>query len=431
MSCCECKIHSIASKGKKGCLNKQQLKILFDDTNLPQPNHEKTVGTQTTQYCLCKYSAKCSINIDSLDITLFYAIVQHCCPSTMNFAWRKSVKDVRNFLAHVGNGQVTKLDFQTHWLSLELATYGFAEELGNKCLKMFKKNVSLIKSSSIEGLKITLKETRDQLCKTLNHLNGFKPLCTDVAESKNILQSMQTQQLEQNMNMMKTDNKLEKMESLLLGILANQRMDKLNSSVSVYDSEESIRSDEIKSTSSSSVSLQCKITSSVLDEDKALKQITKDENEKDEKQFEVKSAEKKCLLLHLQSSREIFRSVESLWYAINSLLKRIVKAGEIDTSVENAMSIKLALTSPVTDEERNVIRAMLSKYGDLNEKYIVNQSQTSDEVDLAIKTEYVLKTEGGITPSFFKVQTQVADRTDSTPFKRVKMETDEEKYGIF
>lgn len=109
--------------------------------------------------------------------------------------------------------------------------------------------------------------------------------------------------------------------------------------------------------------MQCEIKSSVLDEDKALKQITKDENEKDEKQFEVKSAEKKCLLLHLQSSREIFRSVESLWYAINSLLKRIVQAGEIDTSVENTMSIKLALTSPVTDGKHHL------KYRSKNEYY--------------------------------------------------------------
>lgn len=109
--------------------------------------------------------------------------------------------------------------------------------------------------------------------------------------------------------------------------------------------------------------MQCKITSSILDEDKALKQITKDKNEKDEKQFEVKSAEKKCLLLHLQSSRGIFRSVESLWYAINSLLKRIVKAGEIDTSVENTMNIKLALTSPVTDGKHHL------KYRSKNEYY--------------------------------------------------------------
>lgn len=95
--------------------------------------------------------------------------------------------------------------------------------------------------------------------------------------------------------------------------------------------------------------MQCEIESSVLDEDTALKQITNVENETDKKQFEVKSAEKKCLLLHLQSSREIFKSVESLWYAINSLLDRIVKAGEVDTSVESTMSLKLTLTSPVTE----------------------------------------------------------------------------------
>lgn len=53
-----------------------------------------------------------------------------------------------------------------------------------------------------------------QFFQTLNHLNGFKPLYTDVAESKTILQSMQTQQSEQNM---RVDNKLEEMNSLLLG----------------------------------------------------------------------------------------------------------------------------------------------------------------------------------------------------------------------
>lgn len=43
--------------------------------------------------------------------------------------------------------------------------------------------------------------------------------------------------------------------------------------------------------------------------------------------------------------------------------------------------------------------AMLSIYGDLNEKHILNQTQSSDEANFAIKTEYISKTEGGKKPS--------------------------------
>lgn len=167
ISCCECSVHSLASKGKRGTLESKQLKLLFDDTSLPQANHEKTIGTKITQYCLCKYSSKCSIDIDSLDITLFYAIVQHCCPMTMNFSWRKNIKDVRNFLAHHGNGQVGKSDFEKKWKLLEMATLGFASELGSKCLRMFTKEIAQIKSCSIEILKEILKESNDSLIKVV------------------------------------------------------------------------------------------------------------------------------------------------------------------------------------------------------------------------------------------------------------------------
>lgn len=38
---------------------------------------------------------------------------------------------------------------------------------------------------------------------------------------------------------------------------------------------------------------------------------------------------------------------------------------------------------------------MLSKYGDLNEKHIWNQTESNDEANFAIKTEYISKKEGG------------------------------------
>lgn len=52
-------------------------------------------------------------------------------------------------------------------------------------------------------------------------------------------------------------------------------------------------------------------------------------------------------------------------------------------------------------EERKVICAMLLKYGDLNEKHMLNQTRSSEEVNFAIKTEYISKTEEGLVPRMF------------------------------
>ncbi|CAC5416695.1 unnamed protein product [Mytilus coruscus] len=145
------------------------------------------MGSKILQHCLCKFSAKGSVTVDELDITLFYDVVQHCCPSKMNFMWRKNIKDVRNFLAHIPNGQVNNTDFEDNWKTLTNATLGFAREIGNKCKKMFQENISEIKNSSIEVLKEKLKKSNEDLIKVVLflHLMSSKDLHTNVRDTSN------------------------------------------------------------------------------------------------------------------------------------------------------------------------------------------------------------------------------------------------------
>lgn len=124
--CCKCMTASLASTRKRGCLHLQQFDKLYDNSGLPQPKHENMMGSKIFQHCLCKFSAKGTVTVDELDITLFYDVVQHCCPNKMNFMWRKNIKDVRNFLAHIPNGQVNNTDFEDNWKTLTNATLGFA-----------------------------------------------------------------------------------------------------------------------------------------------------------------------------------------------------------------------------------------------------------------------------------------------------------------
>lgn len=158
IACCECGTCSLASSSKKGCLVQRQFDMLYDNSHLPEPSHENMLGSNV-QYCLCKYSAKRSLTVSVLDITLFYSIVQHLCPSKMKFVWCKSIKDVRNWLAHIGDGMVNEADFEDRWNTLKTATLGLAAEMGSICEQLFEDEISRIQDSSSDQLKEMLKKS--------------------------------------------------------------------------------------------------------------------------------------------------------------------------------------------------------------------------------------------------------------------------------
>lgn len=145
--CCKCINVSLASAMKTGVLLSRQFEMLYDNSGLPQPDHEQLTGSRIIQFCLCKYSAKCSIKVTDLDFNTFNLIIQHCCPSRMNFIWLKNIKEIRNYLAHRPS-QITKELFQEHWKTLETTTLGFACEIGEVCKEMFRAEISRIRYSS-------------------------------------------------------------------------------------------------------------------------------------------------------------------------------------------------------------------------------------------------------------------------------------------
>lgn len=97
------------------------------------------------------------------------------------------------------------------------------------------------------------------------------------------------------------------------------------------------------------ISLECEVESPVLDESQATHQLTNTKCSSRESLFEIQTVENKCLMLKLASHRKIFKNEESLRYAIISLIKQIVEAGEIYTYYKSTMEMKLTITSPITD----------------------------------------------------------------------------------
>jgi len=164
VSCCECRNGSIPLSKKPRTLNRDQFNLLFNIENSTlQCLHNKTV-----QNCLCKYSASRSVEVDSLDISLVYAIVKTCCPSIHgNPQWIKDVKDTRNFLAHKSNRQLTKDEYDTWLTTVENATLDLAKIVSSTFLKMIQKQISDFKKDKLSSntVKDILASSNDEVCK--------------------------------------------------------------------------------------------------------------------------------------------------------------------------------------------------------------------------------------------------------------------------
>ncbi|CAC5409073.1 DDX58 [Mytilus coruscus] len=176
--CCKCSQHCLASPSKKGCLNKKQFMLLFDIGPLTEMDHYQTGRhNDITKECLCRIIAKRSNDVDCMDITLMYAIVQSCCfeNSTVihgNPRCIEVIKDTRNFLAHVPNARISKSEFDSKWAETEHAILEIGSSLGNYFAKMNKRKVDKFKNSelSMDAIKGIIENNVDEVKKNLQAL---------------------------------------------------------------------------------------------------------------------------------------------------------------------------------------------------------------------------------------------------------------------
>lgn len=164
VSCCECRNEPIPLSQKPPRLYSKQFNLLFDIENSTlQSHHNKTI-----HHCLCKYSASRSVEVDSLDISLSYAIVKICCPSIHgNPQWIKDIKDTRNFLAHKTNCRITKNEYDTRLAFVEHATLDLAKVISLKLGKITQKQISDFKKEKLSSntVKDILASSNDDVCK--------------------------------------------------------------------------------------------------------------------------------------------------------------------------------------------------------------------------------------------------------------------------
>ncbi|CAG2212216.1 unnamed protein product [Mytilus edulis] len=177
ISCCECfKSNSIASVSKTGCLDAFQFDLLFDRSACAETNHEIKRGQKIQQYCVCNINPK-TVEVADLDIILIRAVIKACCKRTLpgNPSWLKEIKDVRNYIDHIGNScRISKSDFEEKWIRLETNTLNIALMTGKSFQLMTQKDIHRLKAEhdTIDKIQAVAENANDSLKEDI--LNALK-----------------------------------------------------------------------------------------------------------------------------------------------------------------------------------------------------------------------------------------------------------------
>lgn len=130
-----------------GCLKKQQFSKLNNETGSVNIIHERKRYDKITQLCLCKVSAKQSVKVTDIDITLLNAIMTHCCSIhqfTKILRWMTDIKEMRNTLSHWGEGKLDEQQFDENWEKLKKATIVFAGDSGQTIENIIQRDIDRI-----------------------------------------------------------------------------------------------------------------------------------------------------------------------------------------------------------------------------------------------------------------------------------------------
>ncbi|CAG2251240.1 unnamed protein product [Mytilus edulis] len=180
VKCCKCSQNCRDPPSKKGSLSKKQFMLLFESGPLTEMGHYETGNhNEITMECLCRIIAKRSNDVDCMDITLMYAIIQSCCfkDSTVihgNPRCIEVIKATRNFLAHVTNARISKFEYDSRWLETEQAILEIGSSLGNYFAKLYKEKLMISKiklQTIIEDQRKCIVHIKDEI---IDHLRKYK-----------------------------------------------------------------------------------------------------------------------------------------------------------------------------------------------------------------------------------------------------------------
>ncbi|XP_063420842.1 uncharacterized protein LOC134706062 [Mytilus trossulus] len=394
VQCCECIKLSLAAASKRGHLFKSQFELLYIDTCSPPPNHVQRRGNHISQHCLCKYSAKTSVSIEDVDITLLYAIVNHCCSlPSQQLAWVKDLKEVRNILVHLGNGQIEETHYKIQWNTMQVACLGLAGIIGVSFVRVFRREIERLTACFIDALKDIVKKSKENLSELHHVLNGVKPLQTAIAESTEFIKQVSVQQKE-NTDTLRAQGDDMKDINLKLDFLLYAQFGDLKTVSEVKrqdgDSKEGTSVAGENTSSEHDILIRLETPSSwnrEKIEQKLKEKINKDANWSEDELHLVRF-KFKCLILTTRASMTLINDKPALVEAIGKFLKDIFEDCEIDTRIPETLYITIDVyctsVSGIKTEETATDSKVLST--NLTKK----QEETSEDANTFEKDQEVL-----------------------------------------
>lgn len=180
IKCCECFRNPLAGQSKQACLDKSQFEILFEKSPTTDLQQNQTGCQETTKYCLCQIEAKRCIEVDCMDITLMFAIINTCLLNQKysihgNPKNLKTIKDTRNYLVHAPGQRISRSVFEIKMAETEQAILGIASVVGNYFAITIKRKVKAFRTDelSINTIKQIIESNADDIKEVGIRWEGF------------------------------------------------------------------------------------------------------------------------------------------------------------------------------------------------------------------------------------------------------------------
>ncbi|CAG2195880.1 unnamed protein product [Mytilus edulis] len=362
VTCCECKYLSLAAQFKRGSLNANQFDKLYirQTVQIVKGHEHKDSNDEIKQHCLCQYSAEQQINVDCMDISLMHAVIKACCPvgsipGDPNTLFQ--IKQIRNKLVHHGSCSMDINEFEDHWKSLEKCVLKYARMVATSYERKVKSEIQRLKEET-----------------SIYHLREV------VRHSSETIQEVLTSKLEE----------MDSQISICLGKLeiVLHEMKEIQGRMDTF-----VRMPQNKDVNmTEKIDVSCLIDDPEFDAD-IIRTNSLAQPSQPSEDFTIKSIENKCVMLVLEVSRLILKSVKALEIAIHKLIERIIIAGNIDIKIKRTVNMMLIFEGQVTEDEFSVISAVLSPDIESKEKAL-------KDFEL-----YIKRTETGV---FKDEETQIA-----------------------
>ncbi|CAC5384020.1 unnamed protein product [Mytilus coruscus] len=375
-TCCNCPITGRLI-WKTGNLNTKIFEKLFAyvKTHACSNRPRTRNGAPNIEICICKYEEG-NISMEDLDLCAIKSLCQYSPLSSLLTASEENQLDIliniRNKVCHAVKSNIfsePELDLMRTEVSDALCNLS---DIDKKYMKMIikDKRQKSLKDPSIQELRLKIDQIEKDAQNCTDHMrtqtDQNKTLLTEVGDIRKAQERQEVEDKNFRDQCLKFFGEFRQTFKNVKATCSASKSTGTSSSTQGSLSE--------KAESGKEIDLKVKLKN--IDEDKMRNGLEKETSTDINDGWKLYTVKHGCILLEMKTVSDTFSSEKILNSRMQALVKRILTAGEVNTSKQAEIYMELTIKSPLTTEEEKIIRNVFAEPSQLHSDF---ENKLSDD----------------------------------------------------